>query len=272
MNRDFKKTFFTCLMAVLLVISNLIGMKLTTFMNVTIGIEFITFPFTFLCTLLIINYGDKRDAYRSILVAGIIQLLITISYTLATSLQSQTVIADYSVYVNELFKINETNILASVLAFIVSHCLLIYIYENFKFLKKELFGLLIGLLGSMSLHTIIYLLITMSEYSSEIVVDMLVANIVMNLIIEVLIIGLFYLLREKNKMIATTNVEETKNNLPSENNITEKKNIVSNKVIQKSANTVKKKTTGSKKSNYKSKQTTKNTLKSKEKVNKENKK
>ena len=41
MNKEFKKTFFTCLMVVLLVISNLIGMKLTNFMDVTIGVDFV---------------------------------------------------------------------------------------------------------------------------------------------------------------------------------------------------------------------------------------
>ena len=36
MNKEFKKNFFTCLMAVLLVVSNIIGMKLTNFLDITI--------------------------------------------------------------------------------------------------------------------------------------------------------------------------------------------------------------------------------------------
>ena len=82
MNKELKKTFFTSLIAVLLVISNLLGMKFTNFLDITISVDFVTFPFTFLCTLLIMNLGDKKDAYRTILVASIIQLLITISYAL----------------------------------------------------------------------------------------------------------------------------------------------------------------------------------------------
>ena len=57
-------------------------MKFTNFLDITISVDFVTFPFTFLCTLLIMNLGDKKDAYRTILVASIIQLLITISYAL----------------------------------------------------------------------------------------------------------------------------------------------------------------------------------------------
>ena len=36
MNKDFKRTFFTWLLAVLLVISNLIDLKLTNFFDLTI--------------------------------------------------------------------------------------------------------------------------------------------------------------------------------------------------------------------------------------------
>ena len=150
MNKEFKKNFFTCLMAVLLVVSNIIGMKLTNFLDITIGVDFITYPFTFLCTLMLINLGGKKDAYRSILVASVIQLLITISYAIIVALGTQTLMPDSSSYVNALFKVNQLNILGSVLAFIVSHCLLIYIYENFKHFGRELYGLVIGLLGSFS--------------------------------------------------------------------------------------------------------------------------
>ena len=43
MNKEFKRTFFTSLLAVLLVISNLIGLKLTNFFDLTISVDFLTF-------------------------------------------------------------------------------------------------------------------------------------------------------------------------------------------------------------------------------------
>ena len=167
MSKEFKRTFFVCLLAVLLVISNLIGLKYTNFLDITIGVDFVTYPFTFLCTLLIMNLGSKRDAYRGILVACVIQLLITISYVIATSLGSQSLMPDAATYVNQVFKVNELNILASVLAFVASHSLLIYIYDNFTRYNKELYGLAIGLLGALFLNSIIFLGISLHMYEQK---------------------------------------------------------------------------------------------------------
>lgn len=237
MNKEFKKTFFVSLMAVLLVISNLIGKKYTGFMDITIGVDFITFPFTFLCTLLIMDLGSKKDAYRSILVASIIQLLITISYTIAINLGSQSLMPDSAQYVNHLFKVNELNILASVLSFIISHCLLIYIYENFKLYNKELYGLVIGLLGSLFLNSLIYLVITLREYELLYIVNMLLSNVIIDIIMLCVIIILFYILRDKKekiiisdhnqkdnaKSLSTNKVTETKKNQKKSNNTKSKK-------------------------------------------------
>ena len=197
MNKEFKKSFFMSLMAVLLVVSNLIGMKYTNFFDIIIGVDFVTFPLTFLCTLLIINYGDKKDAYRSILIASVIQLLITICYAFASSLGSQSLMPDSAMYVNELFKVNQLNILASVLAFIVSHCVLIYVYETFKYYGKELYGLFIGLLGSLVLKSFIYLCISLSEYDAIFVINLLLSNIIIDIIMVAIIIVLFYILKDK---------------------------------------------------------------------------
>ena len=123
MNKEFKRTFFTSLLAVLLVISNLIGLKLTNFFDLTISVDFLTFPFTFLCTLLIYNIGGKKKAYESILVASLIQIFIIISYTLAIKLGNQAIMPDLSEYVNTLFKVDEAKILSSLLASCAVFCI-----------------------------------------------------------------------------------------------------------------------------------------------------
>ena len=197
MNKELKKTFFMCLLPVLLIISNIIGTKYTDVFNVVVGVDFVTYPFTFLCTLLIINLGDKKDAYRCLLVSSIIQLLICISYVLATSLGTQSMITDQATYVDILFKVNETKILASLLAFIVSHCTLIYLYDSFKKFGKELSGLVIGLLSAMVVNTIIYLVITLSDYDPLIVIDMMLGNIIISIFMVIIITILFYILKEK---------------------------------------------------------------------------
>lgn len=213
MTRDFKKTFFTCLLTVLLIISNLIGLKLTNFLDLTISVDFITYPFTFLCTLLLLNTGGKKTAYQGILISAVIQIFITISYTIAIKLGNQTIIPDLSLYVNELFKVDELKILASIIAFLVSHYVLIYIYENLRSYGKELYGVVIGLLGALFLNSTIYLVITLNGYEPIFIINMLLSNIIISIIMIVVITIMFYLLKEKSQVpveINTINVNVIK--------------------------------------------------------------
>lgn len=277
MNKEFKRTFFTSLLAVLLVISNLIGLKLTNFFDLTISVDFLTFPFTFLCTLLIYNMGGKKKAYESILVAALIQIFIIISYTLAIKLGNQAIMPDLSEYVNTLFKVDEAKILSSLLAFLISHYVLIYIYENFKNYGKELFGVVISLLVALFLKATIYLVITLNGYDSIFIINMLLSNIIIAIILDIVITILFYLLREKE--VETICIESM--NINVKKSLDEDKTI--EEIITKPTEEVKKtkkktyyKDTSNKSKNNKpkSKQTNhKKTVKnSKVKVNKEDKK
>lgn len=205
MTKEFKQTFFTSLLVVLLVVSNLIGLKLTNFLNLTISVDFLTYPFTFLCTLLIMNMKDKKSAYQAILVSALIQIFIVISYTLAVKLGTQTVIPDSSLYVNELFKVKELNILASLISFLISHYVLIYIYDSFVKFKKELYGVVIGLLGSLFLNAAIYLLITLYNYDVMFIINMFLSNIIISIIMLVIITILYYLLKEKETEVVSIN-------------------------------------------------------------------
>ena len=276
MNKEFKRTFFTSLLAVLLVISNLIGLKLTNFFDLTISVDFLTFPFTFLCTLLIYNMGGKKKAYESILVASLIQIFIIISYTLAIKLGNQAIMPDLSEYVNTLFKVDEAKILSSLLAFLISHYVLIYIYENFKNYGKELFGVVISLLVALFLKATIYLVITLNGYDSIFIINMLLSNIIISIVLDVIITILFYLLREKE--VETICIESM--NINVKKSLDEDKTI--EEIITKPTEEVKKtkkktyyKDTSNKSKNNKpkSKQTNrKKTVKnSKVKVNKEDK-
>ena len=182
----------------MLVVSNLIGLKLTNFLDLTISVDFLTYPFTFLCTLLIMNLSGKKSAYQAVLVSALIQIFIVISYTLAISLGSQTLIPDSANYVNELFKVRELNILASLVAFLTSHYVLIYIYDNFKRYGRELYGVVIGLLGALFLNSTIYLVITLNSYDTMFIINMLLSNIIVSIIMLVIMTVLFYILKEKD--------------------------------------------------------------------------
>ena len=266
MNKEFKKNFFTCLLAVLLVVSNLIGKKYTIFMDMAIGVDFVTFPFTFLCTLLILNLGDKKDAYRSILSASVIQLLITISYTIAINLGSQSIIADQGPFVNEIFKVNQFNILSSVLTFMLSHCLLIYIYENFKHFNKELYGIIIGLLGALFLNSVMFVSLTLKGLEFMIIINTLIGNIIVDIVMIFIITIIFYILKEHKKEVLVIKEEgkETKD-LGLDEVINNKSKKV-NKTVKKKNNNYNKRNNNT---NYKN--SSKKTSTSKKRVNKENK-
>lgn len=288
MSREFKQTFFTSLLVVLLVVSNLIGLKLTNFLDLTISVDFLTYPFTFLCTLLIINLSGKRSAYQAILISALIQIFIVISYTLAVSLGNQTLIPDSAIYVNELFKVRELNILASLVAFLTSHYVLIYIYDNFKRYGRELYGVVIGLLGALFLNSTIYLVITLNSYDTMFVINMLLSNIIISIIMLVIMTILFYILKEKDSkpvVIDNMNINISKtcdidlaieDLMNSVNNQQETKKEVKkkpNKDYYKNKKTNPKTTTNTKKnSSNKSKTTNQKKKTSQSKVNKAEKK
>ncbi len=244
MSKEFKKAFFTSLLAVLLVVSNLIGLKLTNFLDLTISVNFLTYPFTFLCTLIIFNLSGKKSAFQSVLIAALIQIFITISYTLAISLGNQSVMPDMSLYVNELFKVKELNILASLVAFLASHYVLIYIYDNFKKYGKELFGIVIGLLAALFLDATIYTIVTLSSYDLMFIINMLLSNIIVSIMMLICITILFYLLKEKEQeavTIESMNIKVT----PEKDNDKAIEELISDnnlKITKKTNQTVKSKT------------------------------
>lgn len=267
MTKEFKQTFFTSLLVVLLVVSNLIGLKLTNFLDLTISVDFLTYPFTFLCTLLILNLSGKKSAYQAILVSALIQIFITISYTLAISLGNQTVIPDSAVYVNELFKVKEVNILASLISFMSSHYVLIYIYDNFKKFGKELYGVVIGLLGALFLNATILSVITLYGNDFMFIINMLLSNVIISIIMLIIITLLFYLLKEKElKVVEINNININVNKFITEDKSIEDIIVNSEKKEVKKEKEVKKKKSSSKNTSKKVNSTTKNVKKTNNKA------
>ncbi len=197
MSREFKQTFFTSLLTVLLILSNFLCLKLTSFLELTISCDFLTYPFTFLCTLLILNLGGKKSAYRALIVSVLIQLFTTISLTLAVNLGTQGQIPDLAMHINQVFKVNELNLIASVISFLASHCALIYIYDNFKRNGKELYGVVLGLLGSLVLNAVIFIVITLHNQDIIFIINSLLSNIIISIIMIVIITVLYFILKEK---------------------------------------------------------------------------
>lgn len=272
MNREFKKSFFTSLLVVLFVVSNLLCFKLTNFLDLTISVNFLTYPFTFFCTLMLVNLGGKKQAYQGILIAALIQIFLTISYTLAVSLGSQSIMPDLSASVNNLFAVDQEKIISSLIAFLISHYVLIYIYDNFKSFKKELYGVVLGLLGSMILNSVIYLVFTLRMYEPILIVNMILSNLIISIIMIIVITFIYYILKEKEEKSVFIN-----NDLDILSNEFIKNDKVIEEVVVKTKKNTKKETVkkkpkrdyrkGNANSNkrYSNKKTVKN---SKEKVNK----
>lgn len=277
MSREFKKTFFTSLMAVLLVISNLICYKLTNFFDLTISMSFITYPFTFLCTLLIYNMGGKKSAYGAVIVAVLIQAFIIVSYSLTVNIGTQAAIPDMASHINEVFKINETDLLASIVSFLASQYLLIYVYDNFKTYKKEFSGVVLGLLGALFLDNLIYKIATLYDHELSYVVNNLLSGIIISLVMVVIITIIYYILKEKDietVEITDMNINVNKyktNDLAIEDvilNQKEEKKTPSKKTTSRSnaqrnnySHSKNSKANGQKRSNVKSKKTSKTTTK-----------
>ena len=123
------------------------------------------------------------------------------------------------------------------------------------------------------LKATIYLAITLNGYDSIVAVNMLLSNIVISIILDIIITGLFYLLKEKE--IETVYIEGM--NINVRKSLDDDKTIEDIIVKQKEENKTTKKKTYKKSNNYKNKNGQQNNQKkqvkkSKIKVNKEDKK
>ena len=262
MSKEFKQSFFTSLLVVLLVISNLIGLKLTNFFDMTISVAFLTFPFTFLCTLLIYNMGGKNAAYRAIIIAVLIQVFITISYSLAVSLGTQAEVPDIALAVNKVFSVNESNILSSIVAFLTSHYALVFIYDSFKKSKKELFGVSLGLLAALFLDTVIYNISVFYKQDFMYVVNALLSNIIVSIIMLVIITIMFYILKEKeSETVEIKDMNISVNNYPTNDLALE--DVINEKKIENLSAPKKKNTTYQRKKGQQSKNNSSNNNKRK---------
>ena len=132
MTKEFKRTFFSSLIAVLLIISNLIGLKYTNFANYVLPVNFITYPLISLCIVMLVDLYGRRTAKQSVYVGFYLQLFMLIIYLLTTNLSSQTMISDMAFEVNRVFDINIITIVTSLVAYLALSYVTINLFENFS--------------------------------------------------------------------------------------------------------------------------------------------
>lgn len=197
MENMFKKKFFSNLMTALIIISNLIGYKYTNFGGLILSVNFVTLPFVYLCFLLLSNISDKKDAWSSILVSILIQILVVLAYFFAINLESQNIIFDLSRYVNVLFKINFLSLIVNIGTLTLSIYVLDYIYEYFRVIRYRLLGTVISVLSALILYGLICIPILNYKFGFTIILDMIMGHLIMSVIMTIMVSVVFYLLKEK---------------------------------------------------------------------------
>lgn len=262
MNNNFRKIFFSNLLVVLIVISNLVGVKFTNFNGLILSVNFVVFPFVYLCFLLINNYTNKKEAILSVLSGVFIQIFILLTYLLVTKLGSQNLIPDFASYINVVFRIDEVYIITNLISLMISCFVLHYIYEYFRIIGYKLLGCVLSLLTSTILYGLISIPVINYGFGIEIILDIIMGHIIMSVIMTVLITILFYLLKDKeypyneNKLfIKDINLETPKNKkdkaidevIKISENKKKKDTIKKNKTKKNDSKVTKKKDTNSKK-------------------------
>lgn len=217
MNNNFKKLFFSSLLTVLLVVSNLIGNKYTNCLGLIISVDFITYPFILLCILLLLDFGSKKETYQSILSTIFIQVFILLSYTLAVNLGSQAVIPDIASSVNSVFQVSEYRIIASLIGFMVSNYILIYIYEYFKMIGYKLLGVSLGTVASLIVYGLIFIPICHYDLGFSLLLNLLLCHVIMAILMTLLVVVLFYLLKDKENIYEVPRIFLPNTNLPASN-------------------------------------------------------
>ena len=181
----------------LLIISNLIGIKYTNFSGMIISVNFVVFPFIYLCILMLNSISDKKDANTSLISAVFIQIFILLIYLFVTKLGSQNIIPDFANYVNMVFKIDLVYIIINLIAILISSYILQYIYEYFRIIGYKLLGTVISLLSSIILYGIISIPIINYGFGMGIVLKIMVSHLIMACLMTFLNTIIFYLLKDR---------------------------------------------------------------------------
>lgn len=195
MSNNFKRILYSNFLVVLVIISNLVGIKFTNFSNLVISVNFVVFPFIYLFFLLISNIGKSRDAISTVLSAVFIQIFVLLIYIVVTNLGAQSLIPDFANYVNIVFHVDEIYIIINLIALMVSCFILQYIYEYFRVIRYGLLGTVISILSAIIVYGLITIPINNYGFGFDIIVDIMMGHLMMSVVMTILVTILFYLLK-----------------------------------------------------------------------------
>lgn len=87
--KDKRKIFFTSLLTILLIFSNIVVSKITVVANLPLSCSIFIYPFTFLCITIIADLYGAKEAMKSVAYAIICQILVFILCTVIANLPNQ---------------------------------------------------------------------------------------------------------------------------------------------------------------------------------------
>lgn len=155
--------------------------------------------------------------------------------------------------VNKVFMLEEVPVLASLIGFMVSNYILIYLFDYFKAIGKRVLGVMLGTILSLIVYGLIYISISYYSYGVDILLNLLLGHIVMSSVMAFVVTIIFYILKEKE------NIYEQKNIFINDVNI--KEEHVRKNIDKSVLEVINLKETKAKKKNNSSKQKVKNSEK-----------
>ncbi len=196
MTKDFKRTFFSSLIAVLLILSNLLGLKYTNFASYVLPVSFISYPLISLCVVMLVDLYGRRTARQAVYTAFFLQVFALLLYLLATNLSNQTTISDMAFEVNRVFNIDIISIVTSLIAYLALCYVTINLFENFKNHNQRSIGSLVCIFSFTVLYGAVYILITNYVQGYEVLLKLLYTHLISAFFMTMICYGLYYVFRE----------------------------------------------------------------------------
>ncbi len=207
--KDGRKIFFSTLLGVLLVISNIVAIKMTVVAKLPLSCSIFVYPFTFLCTSVIAELYGNKDARKSIWFAVLIQVVILIAYIAVINVPNQIDTIEQANALQKVLTPFGSNgnyypelrpIIASLIAFIIGQLINIVVYSFSKKYTFKLIAVALSVIIAMIVDTSLYVLISQVGVlvGNELILA-LINRFVANVVAAVIVIILFMIFSIKKK-------------------------------------------------------------------------
>ena len=196
MTREFKRTLFSSSISILLILSNLIGLKYTNFASFVLPVSFITYPLISLCVIMLVDLYGRRTAKQAVYTGLLLQLFVLLIYLLTTNLSNQTIISDMAYEINNVFSINIVSIITSLIVYVALSFVIINMFDNYKLRNQKSIGSLLCIFIFTLLYGCIYSLVINYNEGYETLIKLLYTNLISTIFMTMICYGLYYVLRD----------------------------------------------------------------------------